>query len=171
MVSLPWAFLQTGIYFAFFYLMIMILQVLLSSVLYLKAREMCPFGPQSMQEVGFVILGRPSIFWISFIILINSIGLLIIFFSVFGDTAASMIAAIFYPTDSKLNHFVTTRGCWVLILAFLLIPFIMMRELAELKAVSIALFSAAILFVIIFILQLAIRGNDLSNMDKDYTSY
>ena len=94
MVSLPWAFLQTGIYFAFGYLLLMVGQVALSTVLYLKARELCPFRTQSMQEVGFVVLGRKSIFWISFIILINSLGLLIIFFSVFGDTAASIVSSI-----------------------------------------------------------------------------
>jgi len=45
MVSLPWAFLQMGIYLAVGYLLLMALQVLLSSVLFLKAREICPYQP------------------------------------------------------------------------------------------------------------------------------
>lgn len=83
------------------------------------------------------------------IILINSIGLLIIFFSVFGDTAATVVKALFYADEDDTDNFVTKRSCWVLILSILLIPFILMKELAELKAVSVALFSAAIIFVLI----------------------
>lgn len=148
----------------------MVAQVLLSSVLYLKARELCPYGPQTMQEVGFIILGRPSIFWISVIILINSIGLLIIFFSIFGDTAGTVVTHLFF-TEEHPDSFWTKRACWVLILSVCLVPFILMKELAELKFVSMALFSAAILFVLIAFIQLIARGNDKSNLDKEYASY
>lgn len=117
-------------------------------------------------------MGRVSIFWISFVILANSIGLLIIFFSIFGDVAAGMMSAIFWPDVAEIDaNFGMKRPCYVLILSVFLIPFILMKELAELKWVSISLFSAAILFVIVAVLQLICRGNALTNKDKLYSDY
>jgi len=103
-----------------------------------------------MFEMGFLVLGRSSIYWISAMIFVNSFGLLIIFFNVFGDTCASTMTNIFWPdVNPDTPNFGMKRECWVLILALALLPFMLMKELAELKAVSVALFTAAIIFVLI----------------------
>lgn len=102
-----------------------------------------------MFEMGFLILGRSSIYWISFIIFVNSFGLLIIFFNVFGEIMKSTMTNLLWPdVDTDTPNFGMKRECWVLSLAFCLLPFVSMKELAELKLVSVALFCAAILFVL-----------------------
>ena len=103
-----------------------------------------------MFEMGFLVLGRSSIYWISAMIFVNSFGLLIIFFNVFGDTCKNTMTNIFWSdVDPSTPNFGMTRECWVISLAVALLPFMLMKELAELKAVSVALFTAAITFVLI----------------------
>ena len=66
------------------------------------------------------------------------------------------------PADSNIGM---TMGCWVISLAVLLTPFIVQKELAELKAVSVALFVAALSFVALNVGQIAFRGISYSNHD------
>ena len=109
-------------------------------------------------------IGRISIFWISFILLANSLGLLIIFFSSFGDTCAQFFKALFWPDE---ENFGTGRTCWVLVLAVVIFPFVLKKELAELRIVAAVLFSCAICFVFINVMQLLVRGNKITNTDSD----
>ena len=96
-----------------------------------------------------MLLGKSSIYWISVILLANSIGLEIVYMNVFGDTAKSVMTEIFWPDVSKDDaNFGMTRACWVLCLAVLLFPLLLLKELAELKQVSIALFMATCVFVV-----------------------
>lgn len=141
---------------------------MLSSNLYLKAREMCPDSPQSMYEQGFVLMGRPSIFLISFLTFVQSFGLIVIFFQIFGGTMAQFMTNIIWPdVPADEANFGMTKTCWVLALAVLLLPAVLMKELAELKIVSVTLFLSVIAYVIILTIQLLARGNSLSNLDVD----
>ena len=124
-----------------------------------------------MFEIGFLIIGRSAIYWITIIILANSLGLIIIYFSVFGDTAKSIMVNIFWSDLPDDSNFGMERACWVMCLSVLLVPFIVMKELAEMKAVSVTLFVACIIFVVINVLQIIIRGNDIENPDTDHSGY
>ena len=124
-MSIPWAFYNTGFYLALTFSVFASAQVILCSVLFLKARDMCPDSPSSMFELGFILLGRSSIFWITFIIFVNSFGLLIIFFNVFGDTFKDFMTQIFWSEVLKENeNFGMKKACWVIVLAVLLLPFV-----------------------------------------------
>lgn len=72
------------------------------------------------------------------------------------------------PADEA--NFGMGKTCWIVCLAVLLIPSVLMKELAELKIVSVVLFSSVICFVVILTVSLIARGNSLSNLDaeKDY---
>jgi len=101
-----------------------------------------------MFELGFITLGRSSIFWICWIILVNSFGLLIIFFNVFGDTTKDAMTQVFWSDVSEEDeNFGMKRACWVVVLAVLILPFVFQKELAELKLISIGLFVSALIFV------------------------
>ena len=103
-----------------------------------------------MYEQGFVLMGRRSIFLIAFLTFIQSFGLIIIFFSVFGGTMAQLMTNIFWEDiDPKDPNFGMKPYIWAIGLGVLLFPFVLMKELAELKLVSVALFSSAIIFVLI----------------------
>jgi hypothetical protein len=58
-----------------------------SSIVSKKQLNILSFS-RSVSEIAFLIMGRPSIFIMSFAIFIQSFGLVIAFFTVFGETAA-----------------------------------------------------------------------------------
>ena len=109
-----------------------------------------------------------SIFWISIIIFINSFGLIIIYFNVFGTTARDFIKSLFFNGED--NGFITTQTCWALVLAVIILPGILMKSLAEIKILSASLFIFALIFVFTNVIQLLVRGNSIENPDHKYYS-
>lgn len=148
MVSIPWATFNVGLIPTIGIACFASAQVVISCVLFLRAREVCPDSPQSMFEMAFLILGRASIFIISGGLFIQSFGLIIIFFNVFGATASSFYSNL---AGASLDEpgMMETPLPWIVGLAVLLFPSIFMKELAELKIVSLSLFAAALIFVVI----------------------
>ena len=155
-VSVPWAFLQLGFYASIFMLAFTVLQALLGSVLYLKARDFSPANPKSMYDMGYQLLGRASIFWISTITVVISFGLLIIYLSVFGDIAKTIFTNMFLKDDSlSQSSYGTKRSTYVILISVLITPFIMKKQMAELHIVSMTLFTACIMFVLMNIFEAA----------------
>lgn len=68
------------------------------------------------------------------------------------------------------DNFLTTRQCYILILAAVMVFPLLQRELKKIKAVSIILFVALGVFLIVMLLQLGL-GNESQNPDKDYSIY
>ena len=171
-VSIPWSMYQTGFPQGMLLSVFATLQVLLMSFLFLKARELCPSMPQSLYEQGFILIGRQSIFIISFLTFVQSFGLIVIFMGIFGSTLAQLLTNIFWsdvPEDQA--NFGMKKECWVIVLALLLFPSVLKKELAELKIISAALFLSAICFVIMTVVQIGVRGNSEQNPDSDYKMY
>ena len=48
-----------------------------------------------MYEIGYMVLGRPSIFLISAIMFLNSFGLDMVYFILFGNTMGSLVSDAF----------------------------------------------------------------------------
>ena len=65
----------------------------MSSNMYLYIKDIVPDHPDSLYELGFMIMGRKSIFLLASILIINSFGLCMIYFIVFGDTAGQLVAS------------------------------------------------------------------------------
>jgi len=59
--------------------------------MYLNAKDFIPGNPESLYEIGYMILGRPAIYYISFVVCANGSGLTIIYFIIFGDTLKSLV--------------------------------------------------------------------------------
>ena len=131
------------------------------SILYLKARESCPNRPSSLFEIGFLTLGRPAIFMICFMVWVNSFFLIAIFVNVWSKTAVSIITG-FVGVDN-LPAWLQDRTAYGLLISVLLLPTCFMKEIAELHWVSMSLFGAALMFCVLIVMQLAIRGYDATN--------
>ena len=97
--------------------------------------------------------------------IIAGFGVMMIYFIIFGDISASIAKAIIND-----ENFFTTRLCYVTVLSASMIPLVLQKKLAELKAVSIMLFAAIGLFVGLFIFQLLAIGN-IENHDESYGKY
>ena len=106
--------------------MLLAIQTTLSAVLYLEAKDLLPGRPESMYEIGYILFKRPSIFGISAIVIVNSFGLLIIYFIVFGDTLKSLVRDM---SHSKIDgdDFMGKRAIYVIMLTLLLVPVILQK--------------------------------------------
>ena len=117
-----------------------------------------------MFEIGYLTMGRSSIFAICMVILINSFFLIIIFVLVFGNTSKSFVTNISGCTPDVAKTLTTkaevgTCGTMLgifghpyiysVIISVLLLPTTFMKEIAELHLVAMSLFGSALLFVVI----------------------
>ena len=152
-VGLPHAFLYLGIPTAIVLNILVIISTALTINLYLGIKDAVPDKPESLYELGYMIAGRNSIFIIAATMIVNSLGLCMIYFITFGDTMGQLVAS-FVDGAALDSDFYTSRYFFVLILAALLIVVILKKELAELEWLSIVLFVSLGLFILCDLIQL-----------------
>ena len=126
-----------------------VFQTINSTWLYLMVKDLIPGKPESLYEIGYMLMRRPSIFLISSILFLNSLGLVMVYFIVYGKTIVSVMKDLTTLSDDSIW---VSRAFWVLVLAFLILPICLKKELQELHFVSLTLFIAILIFIcIIFI--------------------
>ena len=86
-VGLPLAMFNLGLPLAILLQILVMFSTHMSSNMYLYIKDIVPDKPDSLYEIGYMIMGRKSIFILASILIINSFGLCMIYFIVFGDTA------------------------------------------------------------------------------------
>jgi len=87
MVGLPQAMYNLGLPLAMTLQILVIFLTHTSSNMYLYIKDLVPDKPDSLYEIGYMITGRASIFFLGSVFWLNSFGLCCIYFIVFGDTA------------------------------------------------------------------------------------
>ena len=102
-VGLPFAFYYTGLFVGVTLIVLMAIQTVFSVRLYLAAKDLLPGAPESLFEIGFILFKRSSIFYVCTIIILNSSGLMLIYFIVFGDTLSSLMKNLNDSIDE--DHF------------------------------------------------------------------
>ena len=108
------------------------------------------FFARSLSEMGYILLGRKSIFIINVIILIGSTQVMIIYFIIIGDICASYIT--YFTNVEEGTVFYTSRGFYAFLSSIPISFFIFKKEMHELKIASFMLFSSILLFVLVFII-------------------
>lgn len=93
-VSIPYSFVSFGIPLGIAMNILAVLMTNYSVKLYLAGKDIVPDKPESLYEIGYMTLGRNSIFMCGFIQFINSFGLMLVYFIIFGDTSAQLVANI-----------------------------------------------------------------------------
>ena len=112
---------------------------------YIAIKDAVPGQPESLYELGFMIQGRKTIFFVASAYICYCLGGCIIYFMTFGDTMGQLVASV---TGGSLgSEFYCSRYFWVLILAVFLLTVVMKEELAELEWLAIVLFACCGLFI------------------------
>ena len=119
-----------------------------------------------MGEIGYLLLGRLSIFIINSIVFIGCFQLMVVYFIIVGDILISFSVELLDPSIPV----VTDRWFYILLVALALSVLIFKKEISELKIASILLFASISLFVIFFSYQLIAFGTD-QNPDLSYREY
>ena len=136
-----------GLPLAMFLQVVVIIVTHSSSNLYLWIKDIVPDSPTSLYEIGYMIVGRASIFLLGSVFFLNSVGLCMIYFMVFGDTGGQL-AASFTENEKLESVWYTSRWFYDVILAGLLLPICIQKELAELAWISYILFASLALFTL-----------------------
>ena len=110
-----------GLPLAMFLQVLVIIVTHSSSNLYLWIKDIVPDSPESLYEIGYMIVGRASIFLLGSVFFLNSVGLCMIYFMVFGDTGGQL-AASFTDSEELDSIWYTSRWFYDVILAGLLLP-------------------------------------------------
>lgn len=157
-VGLPFAFYNLGFIVGFIVEFLFLYLTRLSCQVYLASKDLIPGKLDSMYEIGFMVTGRSSIFIISTIIAINSFGLMLIYFNIFSKISQSIAISLFFDNvvihQKQIDHisnFFATKSFYVLIFSSVLFPFVIRKELKELKIVSLILSFGVLLFILVFV--------------------
>ena len=62
----------------------------LSTLLYMKVKDLTPRKYESMYEIAYLLFGRPSLFFVCIIMFATCYGALIIYYMILGDVLSSL---------------------------------------------------------------------------------
>lgn len=83
-VGLPFAIYLLGIVGGIALNLGVVYVTYISGTIYLSMRNLIPGTPNSLYEIGYVLKGRKSIFFVASILFVTSAGLMMIYFIVFS---------------------------------------------------------------------------------------
>lgn len=122
---------------------------------------------KSLSEIGFVCLGKKSVYIINLVIFTKSFGMPIIYFILTG-TCLSQIA----DKIGGLPHFFTLRQPYIVLAALLLSYFILKKDISDLKPIALLLFLGILFFVALLGVHMIFEQSTTWNKDgHDHHSY
>ena len=125
-ISVPYAFTAPGFSNGLVINLIIISFMLFTTYLYLKSKDYLGFS--SISELSYICFGRASVFMINLLIAFVIFGILTLYMLLFSRIATSL-AEPYVGSESFLLKKVT----YIVLVTILTFPFLMKRNLAELK--------------------------------------
>jgi len=148
-VGIPFAFQQAGVPIGVAVTLLISFVSWLSTLFLLKSKDLCPQRYESMYEIGYLVLGRSAIFIIAGSIIVANLGLVAIYYIVFGNSVATVTEQAF--SDKSFEEIQAggppSRTAPVIFAATILLPVLFMKELAEMKFLSYCLFGCVTAFI------------------------
>ena len=88
-LGMPYAYYHLGLFLALVLTFVIATLSQLSSVLHLKTKDMTPRKYESMYEIGYLLVGRKSIFFLCSIMFMANSGAMILYYIIIGETISS----------------------------------------------------------------------------------
>ena len=70
-----------------------------SSMLYLKTKDLTPRRYESVYEIAYLLVGRPSIFVVCGVLFAANMGAVVMYYIIIGDTLSSLITQALIPSE------------------------------------------------------------------------
>ena len=154
--GLPFSFYKTGFSLGIIANIFMAIQCGLSCYLYFQTKDILN-GLSSISEISYKLLGRGSIFFTNIALIFLTLGLLVLYFILFGTTFSALMVMIFRDTKDT-SSFVFDPKFYVLIIAFINIFAIYKKEIHELQLLSVLLFLSIVVLTLVCFIYLGIEG-------------
>lgn len=74
----------------------------ISAMMLLKTKELTPGRLESIYDIAYLLMGRPSIFFVTVVTVMRTAGSLVMYFMFFGDTLSLLAQKVLI--DSTLNE-------------------------------------------------------------------
>ena len=85
-VGIPYAFYNLGLTLGVVIISLTAFVAWMAVLLMMKAKDLSPRHYESLYELGYLLMGRSAIFAICTVILTQAMGVLMVYFIIFGDT-------------------------------------------------------------------------------------
>ena len=83
---MPYALLHMGIYLGLTSIVLMAFLSHFSTMMHLKVKDMTPRRYESMYEIAYLLIGRPSIFFVCLILASTNFFACVLYYMIIGET-------------------------------------------------------------------------------------
>ncbi len=84
-----------------------------SSMMYLKTKDLTPKKPESVYEIAYILFGRPSIFVVTITMFISNYGALILFYMIIGETVSTLMMSLLVEPENGGSVDMENYPLWV----------------------------------------------------------
>ena len=168
-LGLPYAFYHLGLFLGVIACLIVACLSHLSTIMHLKTKDLTPRRYESVYEIAYLLVGRPSIFFVCTIMFLANMGSIVMYYIIIGDTMSSLATqALIVPAEGKsLEEIQSELGeypWWIQIICskvtmiacvgIILLSVIFKKQIEELKFVSYVFMGIVIVFICLLITEL-----------------
>lgn len=168
-LGLPYAFYHLGLFYGIISCVIVAILSHLSTIMHLKTKDLTPRRYESVYEIAFLLMGRPSIFFVCIIMFLANMGSIIMYYIIIGDTMSSLTTqALIVPAEGKsfdqiqseLDEYpwwiqiVCSKVTMIACVGIILIAVIFKKQIEELKFVSYLFMGIVIVFICLLVTEL-----------------
>ena len=98
-VGIPYAFYNLGLTLGVLTISLTAFVAWMAVLLMMKAKDLSPRHYESLYELGYLLMGRTAIFAICGVILMQAMGVLMVYFIIFGDTMSEVFTQMVTGPD------------------------------------------------------------------------
>ena len=101
-LGFPFAYYHLGLTLAIIMTVVLAINTHVSSMMYLKVKDLTPRKLESIYEIAYLLFGRASIFVVCCIMFLSNSGGIVLYYMIIGDTLSGLMKqALIEPSGEK----------------------------------------------------------------------
>ena len=100
-LGMPFALYHLGLYAGLAACLVLAFLNHYSNMMYLKVKDMTPRRNESIYEIAYLLIGRPSIFFVCIVMFLSNYGCCLMYYMVIGQTIYSLILQSLIDTNAE----------------------------------------------------------------------